>query len=91
MSDKIKIDLIFQVSICVNDMEAVMKNFRELFDIDESTLIKRCTKDFYDRGEFDGARYLGKHCEFYIKYYRKPIFRFSDPEWWKEWNSSYRM
>ena len=70
MSDKIKIDLIFQVSICVNDMEAVMKNFRELFDIDEATLIKRCTKDFYDRGEFDGARYLGKHCEFYIKYYR---------------------
>ena len=53
MSDKIKIDLIFQVSICVNDMEAVMKNFRELFDIDESTLIKRCTKDFYDRGEFE--------------------------------------
>ena len=66
MSDKIKIDLIFQVSICVNDMEAVMKNFRELFDIDESTLIKRCTKDFYDRGEFDGARYLGKHCEFLL-------------------------
>ena len=34
MSDKIKIDLIFQVSICVNYMEALMKNFRELFDID---------------------------------------------------------
>ncbi len=70
MSEKFKIDLVFQVSICVNDMEAVMKNWKELVDFDHASIVQRCTKDFYDRGEFDGANYLGKPCEFYIKYYR---------------------
>jgi len=70
MGEKFRIDLVFQVSICVNDMEAVMQNWKDLVDFDHATIIQRCTKDFYDRGEFDGARYLGKECEFYIKYYR---------------------
>ncbi|MFV0363453.1 MAG: VOC family protein [Suipraeoptans sp.] len=70
IKEKFEMKLLFQVSITTPDMETMFENWGKLFKIDEATVVKRCTKDFYDRGEFDGANYYGKPCEFYIKYYR---------------------
>ena len=71
MSGKFQIDLVFQVSICVNNLEEVLQNWKDLVEFDQTTLVRRCTKDFYDRGEFDGANYMGRETEpWFIKYCR---------------------
>ncbi len=72
MSEKIKFDLIFQIGICVNDLEAVLQNWKDLVDFDQSSIIVRSTKDLYDTGKFEGAdMYNGKKVKpWFIKYYR---------------------
>ena len=61
---------VFQIAIATADMENLLSNWQKLFNIDEVRVIKKSTKDLYDRGEFDGANYYGKPCEFFIKYCR---------------------
>ena len=72
MSEKIKIDLLFQIGICVSDLEAVMKNWKDLVDFDHASIITRNTKDLYDTGKLEGAdMYNGKKGEpWFLKLYR---------------------
>ena len=61
MSDKFKFDLVFQIGLCVNDLEAVMQNWKDLVDFDHSKIIYRNTKDLWEAGQFEGAdMYNGK-------------------------------
>ncbi len=72
MSDKFKFDLVFQIGLCVNDLEAVMQNWKDLVDFDHSKIIYRNTKDLWEAGQFEGAdMYNGKKVKpWFIKYYR---------------------
>jgi hypothetical protein len=72
MSEKFKFDLVFQIGLCVNDLDAVLQNWKDLVDFDHSSIIVRNTKDLYDTGDFEGAEmYNGKEVKpWFIKYYR---------------------
>lgn len=72
MSDKIKMELVFQIGLCVDDLEAVMQNWKDLVDFDHNSILFRSTKELYEAGGFDGAdMYNGKKVEpWFIKYYR---------------------
>lgn len=61
---------VFQIAIATPDMEGLLENWKKLFNIDENRILKKSTKDLFDRGEFDGANYYGRPCEFFIKYCR---------------------
>lgn len=67
---KADVHFVFQIAIATSDMEGLLNNWKNLFNIDDSAVIKRCTKDLFDRGEFDGGNYYGSPCQFFIKYCR---------------------
>ncbi len=68
--EKMDLDLIFQICICVDDMDAVLNNWRKYFNINEDSIIRKSTKEIYDRGEYHCGNYMGKPCEYFHKYYR---------------------
>lgn len=70
VKNKADAHFVFQLAIATSDMEALLENWKKLFNIEETNIIKRCTKDLFDIGEFDGANYYGKPCQFFIKYCR---------------------
>ena len=67
---KADVHFVFQIAIATSDMEGLLNNWKNLFNIDDSAVIKRCTKDLFDKGEFDGGNYYGSPCQFFIKYCR---------------------
>lgn len=73
VKEKFEINFVFQIAIATADMEGLLANWRKLFQIEEARIIRRSTKELYDRGEFDGANYYGKPCEFFIKFCRFDI------------------
>lgn len=73
VKDKFDINFVFQIAIATADMEGLLANWKKLFHIDEARIIRRSTKELYDRGEFDGANYYGEPCEFFIKFCRFDI------------------
>ena len=90
--EKPTIDLIFQVALCVDDLESVVEQWKELFDLDTATIVRKCTKDAYESDGWDGLNYNEAPCQFFHKYCRsgyrdhrasgqgagEPVFRFSD-------------
>lgn len=68
--EKLKIDLVFQVCVCVSDAKAVLENWKKYFEIDESKIIHRNLKELYDQGEYHCGNYMGKPCEYYHELYR---------------------
>ena len=68
--NKFKVDLVFQVALCVNNLDEVIENWKKLVDFDESTMIFRSTKDAFERGDWEGHNYNGKPCKFFHKYCR---------------------
>lgn len=70
IKNKADVHFVFQIAIATSDMDGLLENWKKLFNIDEANIIKRCTKDLFDIGEFDGANYYGKPCQFFIKYCR---------------------
>lgn len=70
VKNKADVHFVFQIAIATSDMESLLENWKKLFNIEEANVIKRCTKDLFDIGEFDGANYYGKPCQFFIKYCR---------------------
>ena len=46
--DKPRVDLIFQVALCVDNMEAALENWKKIFQLDESTIVCKCTRDAYE-------------------------------------------
>ena len=63
---KADVHFVFQIAIATSDMEGLLNNWKNLFNIDDSAVIKRCTKDLFDKGEFDGGNYYGSPCQFFI-------------------------
>ena len=57
--EKPTIDLIFQVALCVDDLESVVEQWKELFDLDTATIVRKCTKDAYESDGWDGLNYNG--------------------------------
>lgn len=67
---KMDLDLLFQICICTDDMGATLSNWRQLFNLEEDSIIYKNTKDIFDRGEYHGCNYNEQPCEFFHKYYR---------------------
>ena len=68
--EKPTIDLIFQVALCVDDLESVVEQWKELFDLDTATIVRMCTKDAYESDGWDGLNYNEAPCQFFHKYCR---------------------
>ena len=41
--EKLKFDLVFQVALCVSDLDAILENWKKYVDFDETTLVRRST------------------------------------------------
>lgn len=68
--DKPRVDLIFQVALCVDNMEAALENWKKIFQLDESTIVCKCTRDAYENDGWDGLNYNEQPCEFFHKFCR---------------------
>ena len=62
---KLKMDLVCQVAVVVEDLESGLKNFRELLGIDESSLSYSDSRDAYAEGRLKEVRYNGKEGVFH--------------------------
>lgn len=67
---KMDLDLLFQICICTDDMSRTLSNWRQLFQLEEDSIIYKNTKDIFDRGEYHGCNYNEEPCPFFHKYYR---------------------
>lgn len=68
--EKLKLELVFQVGVCVSDADTVLENWKNYFDIDESAIVSRNLKELHDQGGYTCGNYLGHPCEYYHKLYR---------------------
>lgn len=66
-------DLIFQVSVCVENLEETLANWKKFFDFDESSIVVRTTEDYYKNDGWDGLNYNEERCEFFHKFCRFSI------------------
>ena len=60
-------ELVFQVAMVVRSVDETVKNLTQHFQIDESSIVIKTTKDLARQGAFSDSTYLGKPTEFYIK------------------------
>ena len=67
---KLDLALIFQLSISTTDMDKSLNGWRSCFNINEDSIIRKSTKEIYDRGEYHCKNFLEQEVEFYHKYYR---------------------
>lgn len=63
---KTKVECIFQVGMVVWNIDEKIRNWKEIFDIDESTITYKNTKDLSGSGLFTN-HYMGKPAEFWIR------------------------
>mgnify|MGYP005760932133 CR=1 len=68
--EKPSIDLIFQIAICVENLEETLENWKEIFQFDERTIVRKCTRDAYENDNWDGLNYNEQPCTFFHKYCR---------------------
>jgi len=68
--NKIDVDLVFQVCVCVSDAKAVLENWKKMFNIDETRIVHRNLKELYDKGEYRCGNYLEEPCDYYHELYR---------------------
>ncbi len=68
--EKPGIDLIFQVALCVEDLDETLRYWKQTFDFDETTIIRKCTRDSFENDGWDGRNYNEKPCEFFHKFCR---------------------
>lgn len=73
MGEKLDLDLIFQVCVVVSDAKAVVKNWIDNFNIDESKIIHRNLKEMYDEGNYHCGNYNENPCEYYHELYRLEV------------------
>lgn len=69
-SGKPALDLIFQICVCVDNLEETLENWKKLFDFDESTIVMKSTKNAFENDDWDGLNYNEKKCGFFHKYAR---------------------
>ena len=67
---KTSMDLIFQVCVCVYDMDETLENWKKLFDIDESSIKIKYTEDYLKNDDWNGLNYNEKPCEWFNKFCR---------------------
>ena len=71
--EKPAIDLLFQVCVCVEDLEQTLANWKDIFDFDESTIVMKSTKKAFEEDGWDGLNYNEKKCGFFHRYTRFAI------------------
>ena len=62
---KLKMDLVCQVAVVVNDLEEGIKTCRELFGFEEDSLTFSDSRDAYAEGRLKDVRYNGTEGEFH--------------------------
>lgn len=67
---KLDLSLIFQLSVTTSHMDGMLSNWRSHFAVDEDTIIRKSTKEIFDRGEYHCKNFLEREVEFYHQYYR---------------------
>ena len=65
--EKAKAEVVFQVGMVVRDAEEKVRRLKQVFDIDESSIVRKNTRDMAEEGTFSDNLYLGRSTEFYIK------------------------
>lgn len=65
--EKSKPEIVFQVGMIVRDLDKVLENLKEYFDIDEDSIVVKSTKEKAEQGIVTENRYNGKPAELYIK------------------------
>lgn len=65
--EKATAEVVFQVGMVVRDAEAKVARLKEYFHIDETSIVRKNTRDMAEEGIFSDNRYLGRPAEFYIK------------------------
>lgn len=65
MAEKLKMDLVCQVAVVVNNLEEGLEAFRDLMGIDESSLSYSDSRDAYAEGRLKEVKYNGVEGEFH--------------------------
>lgn len=65
--EKIVPEVVFQVAMVVKSVDTTIKQLTEYFQIDESSIVIKTTKDMAQQGTFTDCTYWGEPKEFYIK------------------------
>lgn len=68
--DKPRVNLIFQIALCVENLEATLENWKRTFELDEGSIVCKCTKDAYEHDNWDGLNYNERPCTFFHKFCR---------------------
>lgn len=71
--EKPAIDLLFQVCVCVSNLDKTLAYWKEIFDFDESTIVMKSTKKAFEEDDWDGLNYNEKRCGFFHRYARFAI------------------
>lgn len=66
---KLKLDLVCQVAVVVEDLESGLAQFRSLFGIDETSLSYSDSRDAYAEGRLQQVRYKGVEGTYYYLQY----------------------
>ena len=64
------LDMVFQVSACVKDSRKTLAAWKEIFDIDEDSIVVKSTKKAFEFDDWDGLNYNEKKCGFFHQYIR---------------------
>ena len=56
----------FQVGVVVWDAKKALEEWKKYFNIDESTIIMKNTKDLADAGKYENPKYYGEETELWI-------------------------
>lgn len=65
--EKSKPEIVFQVGMIVKDVDKVLENLKDYFEIDEDSIVVKSTKEKAKQGIITENKYNGKPAEFYIK------------------------
>ena len=65
--EKVVPELVFQVAMVVGSVDETVRNLTQYFQIDESSIVVKTTKDLAEQGYFSDSTYLEKPTEYYIK------------------------
>lgn len=69
-SEKPTVDLVFQVALCVENLEETLANWKRIFNIEEGTIVRKSTRDAYEHDNWNGLNYNEEPCEFFHKFCR---------------------
>lgn len=70
------LDMIFQTCVCVKDSRKTLEMWKEIFDIDEDSIVIKSTKKAFEFDDWNGLNYNEEKCGFFHQYIRFNIGNF---------------